>query len=333
MLFHEIHNLYYQAVANILSSAIEGTLTKERLRQIAGKHTFSESAITIVPSLENGDWPLLSPDYTTPLKHVPVCPLTTLELRWLKALLADPRALLFPELQKLCTEFPNWDEIAPLYQPEDIVYFDQYNNGDPYTAPAYIGNFTTIRNAIAMKNNLHITYRRKNGLSMSFTCRPTGLEYSEKDDCFRVLVENAKHIRTLRLASIISCNVLDTQKNHSLVTTNPVSVQTDCIFSSSFSPSHETNIVMELKDERNALERALLHFAHFKKEAQRMENDRYRITVYYNSEDESELLIRVLSFGPFLKVIEPASFIDLIRAKLQKQYALLLQDKTSNLEN
>lgn len=334
MLFHEIHSLYYQAVASILSSAIEGTLTKENLWQIARDRTFAESALTIVPALENGEWPLLSPDYTTPLKHVPSCPLTTLELRWLKALLADPRAALFPELPNLCREFQDWDELMPLYQSEDIVYFDRYNNGDPYTDPTYIATFQTIRNAITHGNYLCVTYRRKNGRTMTFSCRPTDLEYSEKDDCFRVLVKNAKHIRTLRLSAIVECRILDVQNNICPEDGHPTSARTDNREASSASAhSHETYIIMELADERNALERALLHFAHFKKEARRLENNRYRITVYYDSEDESELLIRVLSFGPFLKVTEPTSFVKLVRAKLQQQYTLLLQDNTSNLEN
>ena len=76
---------------------------------------------------------------------------------------------------------------------------------------------------------------------------------------------------------------------------------------------------MELVDERNALERVMLHFSHLEKETVRLDGDRYLITLQYNQEDEAEILIRVLSFGPMLKVLEPSSFVDQIRNRLERQ--------------
>ena len=46
---------------------------------------------------------------------------------------------------------------------------------------------------------------------------------------------------------------------------------------------------------------------------------KYRVTVYYDSCDETEMIIRVLSFGPFLKVTAPARFVGLIKQRLQRQ--------------
>ena len=42
----------------------------------------------------------------------------------------------------------------------------------------------------------------------------------------------------------------------------------------------------------------------------------------YNKSDETEMVIRILSFGPFLRVQEPAGFIELLRYRLRKQLAL-----------
>lgn len=60
-------------------------------------------------------------------------------------------------------------------------------------------------------------------------------------------------------------------------------------------------LVIELIDERNALERAMLHFSHLEKKTEKVSNDRYKITLYYDKDDETELLIRVLAFGPVRK--------------------------------
>ena len=78
-------------------------------------------------------------------------------------------------------------------------------------------------------------------------------------------------------------------------------------------------LVIELIDERNALERAMLHFSHLEKKTEKVSNDRYKITLYYDKDDETELLIRVLAFGPVMKVTEPESFIEQIKQRLRMQ--------------
>lgn len=60
-------------------------------------------------------------------------------------------------------------------------------------------------------------------------------------------------------------------------------------------------------------------FAHFEKEAQRLDEKHYRVTINYRQDDETELVIRVLSFGPFIKVTEPERFVGLIKKRLEMQ--------------
>ena len=70
------------------------------------------------------------------------------------------------------------------------------------------------------------------------------------------------------------------------------------------------------------MERVLLHFAHFEKTAERIEKNRYVVTIHYNKEDETEMVIRILSFGPVIKVTAPEHFINLIKQRLLKQKKL-----------
>ena len=79
------------------------------------------------------------------------------------------------------------------------------------------------------------------------------------------------------------------------------------------------SLTFELTDRRNALERVLLHFSHLKKETERLDEQRYRVTLYYDRRDETEMVIRVLSFGPVIRVTEPRHFIDLLRRRIQRQ--------------
>ena len=79
------------------------------------------------------------------------------------------------------------------------------------------------------------------------------------------------------------------------------------------------DLTLLITDERNALERAMLHFAHFEKQAERTDGDKYILRLKYYENDETEIVIRVLSFGPCVRVLEPQSFVDLIKERLISQ--------------
>ena len=48
----------------------------------------------------------------------------------------------------------------------------------------------------------------------------------------------------------------------------------------------------------------------------------YKVTIDYDTQDENELVIRVLSFGRFVKAEKPQDFVELIKEQLIKQYTL-----------
>ena len=76
---------------------------------------------------------------------------------------------------------------------------------------------------------------------------------------------------------------------------------------------------MEITDERNSLERVLLHFAHFEKQCERLSDNRYRLHLKYYENAETELVIRLLSFGPCVQVTEPAHVVEHVKKRLIAQ--------------
>ncbi|MGM9610657.1 MAG: hypothetical protein ACI3ZE_03375, partial [Candidatus Woodwardiibium sp.] len=78
-------------------------------------------------------------------------------------------------------------------------------------------------------------------------------------------------------------------------------------------------VTAEITDERNTLERAMLHFAHFEKQVKRIDERRYLLCLRYYESDETELVIRMLSFGPYIKVLAPDRFVSLMRERLIAQ--------------
>ncbi|MFR4008438.1 MAG: hypothetical protein ACLT0Y_03455 [Christensenellales bacterium] len=102
----------------ILTRAAKGNATERELQQIVLDTAFSESVLSILPSLKSGKWPLLRHDMTSVLRNPPSMPLTTLEKRWLKSIAADPRIQLFH------IQMPNLDDVAPLFTRKDYKIYD-----------------------------------------------------------------------------------------------------------------------------------------------------------------------------------------------------------------
>ena len=86
-------------------------------------------------------------------------------------------------------------------------------------------------------------------------------------------------------------------------------------------------VTLHIVNRRNALERAMLHFANYEKNTTKIDEDAYECLIYYNQSMETELLIEVLSFtkvGPMLTVIGNKRFLCSLKARLRRQRALSL---------
>ncbi len=300
MLFSEVYGSYYRAVASVLDRAVSGDLSGKDLPEIVRNTAFGESVLTIPAALTDGSWPLLSDNMTTPLRHSPSMPLTTLEKRWLKSLLADPRIRLFdPPADGL-------EDVEPLWDPGVFVFYDRYTNADPYDDPGYIEVFRTILQAMKEKKKIRVRFHSGRGKRHSFICVPYTLEYSAKDDKFRMLTSFEGKMLTVNLARIRSVKLMDPYSE------------------TEYKPAdyREKTVTILLTDERNALERALLHFSDLEKETEQLDDKHYRITIWYKHGDETELLIRILSFGPVLQVEGPDTMLRQLQERIEKQFSL-----------
>ena len=299
MLFNEIYGSYYAAVASILRDAVRGTLTEKKMYEHIREHAFGESQMVIPDGMKGEKWRLIHKDWTTPILKEPDMPLTLMEKRWMKAMLLDPRIRLFdPDVRGL-------EDVEPLFTPDMVVYYDRYNDGDDYTDPDYIRNFRTIIQALKDGMDLNLTLLTRSGSERKTRVTPYYLEYSEKDDRFRLIAGGWKRRLTFNISRIISCEIID-RAGDLMPLRKP----------------ETASVTFELEDRRNALERVLLHFSHLEKETTQLEEDRYLVTLRYDSQDETEMVIRILSFGPVIKVTEPDSFIDRIREYIRKQKEL-----------
>ena len=302
-IFSEVYGTYYNIVADILGKAASDGLTLEQLKRIVYKDGYEESALELLPALTDERWTLLNKELKTPLRHKPSMPLTLLQKQWLKAVLLDERVRLFFTDEELANEEKALEDVEPLYRPEQFVFFDRFVDGDAYKSARYRENFRQILQAIKDHTAIDASYRtNKDNVIVWTNLVPITLEYSAKDDKFRLQgMAGSRHI-TLNLGKIITVELGE-----------PLKQELPLISAS------QEKLVLELVDERHTMMRALMHFSDLAKETEKLDDTHYLLTVFYDKNDETEMVYRVLSFGPTMKVREPEGFVELLKERLQEQ--------------
>lgn len=322
-IFSEIYGLYYRIVQEVLCKA---PLNKEQARRLISESGYAESLLHLAPSLlEPGGWRLLEERgglLHSRLAHPPRMPVSLLERRWLKSVLADPRARLFlpdEEIRRLEDELFC---LEPLYDPATFRVFDRYSDGDDYYSHSYIQNFRAILAALRGQSILGIAfYTGAHGgaaREVVGSFLPIKLEYSQQDDKFRVYCAHIRYGKLVRYATINLGRVIAVRPSRERYT-GPLDPDSWFTGGRCAEP-----VVVEVSQERNTAERFLLEFSSYEKETEpASEQQRLRVSVWYTQADETALLIKILSFGPTVRILEPNRFVELAKARIDAQCRLL----------
>lgn len=353
-IFSEIYSCYYQVLRHLLDST-EALTIQDIRRRICGEG-FEESLLSIVPRLEDGTWNLLEKNgnlYRSKISPSFLTPVSDLEKSYLKALLSDPRIGLFLEQERL-KELQNMlPTVSPLWKPEQFCYFDRFSDGDPYEDPNYRECFRTLLKAQKQNRFVDIDYTSPSGNRLHHHYIPARLEYSVKNDKFRLLAlrpfrsyENrrshshrsiqADQKMDHKIDAAIDNNTYQSNpenKNFQLEILNISRIQSVRPLEKTLPAPVDLNAMirrtyykeplrLRIVNKRNALERAMLHFANYEKNTTKIDEDTYECLIYYNQSMETELLIEVMSFGPMLTVIGNERFLGALKDRLQKQIRL-----------
>ena len=296
MIFSELYSAYYNTIAKTLKEIITNGANNETIYKIIEENAFEESVLSILPAIKEERWQIITKKYRTPIKNIPTMPLTLLQKRWLKAVLMDDRIKLFD------IKVEGLEDVEPLYTKNDYRIYDKYLDGDDITDEEYIKRFKTILFAIRNNKAIQVEMINRKGKNIKTVFVPRKLEYSEKDDKFRVLGDGKRYMATINVGRLTKCTLYEGEYKENR----------------GGAIRHST-ITMMVRDDRNALERTMLHFAHFEKQVEKIDNKNYKVIIKYDSDDEPEMVIRVLAFGPLVEVVEPLDFRELIKNKLKKQ--------------
>ncbi|MBQ1925228.1 MAG: hypothetical protein II180_03805 [Proteobacteria bacterium] len=357
MIYHQVYSELYRAVArvllNVLSSkkrcestlnvALETSSQNKDIRKIVkqlfhGEDLDSEQGEKRVRQegfllSRQGDAPVLKAvgsQRDVLLDKVPEQILTTLEWRWLKTIMSDPRIKLFD----IDIEIP--EDIEPLYNPEDIYYFDCPESSDPWTEQAYIDRFKVINAALENVENLEIIWQDRRHNRCRAVCRPDHLEYDMSEDKMRLWASTDSRLFLVNLNRIQSCAVSDAPmcidfgdlEEAQLPSADYLNIQKQARENAKTQEdvSDTALLCIIITDIDGGLERALSHFAHYqKRDFRRMAelgDNIYCLEICFDPRHDSyDIVQKVLYSGRAVKVTSPDFIIDEIRARIHRQQA------------
>lgn len=317
-IFSEIYSCYYQILLHLL--CCQKSLTLQEISAQICEEGFGESFLSIIPKLESGAWNLFQKEHNLYLSRIGagfLTPVSDLEKSYLKALISDPRIGLFLKPQQCSALNKLLEDVPSLWRQEQFCYFDQFKDGDPYQEQSYRIHFQTLLQAQKNRRYVEIDYNSSRGNRVRHYYLPARLEYSVKNDKFRLLAFRNPQCGKTKLA-ILNLARIQTVRLTDRTLDFDIDLN-DAIRASYYREPLKLHII----NKRNALERAMLHFANYEKNTSKIDENTYECLIYYNQSMEAELLIEVMSFGPMITVIGNEKFLSSLKERLERQIRLL----------
>lgn len=320
-LFSEIYGVYFRITGEILK---RGSVTEKEIYDIIYENGFRDTVLFLPDKLmpeKNADYGLLrkNPDgsYSSVLKNLPVRVMSGLQKSWLRSVICDPKAGLFLDDNELSDLNSRLCDTEPLYRNEHFRYTDVFNDGDDFTCNSYRENFRKILCALKNRESIHIVYKNNGGKQLVGDYIPVRIQYSPKNDrfrllCFRIADSKVSDSTIINIGRIISAEPLGKYGDGD--------DDAEGLFRNM---KCDTPVTVCISTERNGVERFMMEFASYEKHSEfDLSTGSCTVKLWYDKQDETELLIRLLSFGPVLKILSPDDFRNKAMERIRRQYEI-----------
>lgn len=320
-IFSEIYGTYFRIAAKLLEKEITDDKTVNETVQREG---FRDSVLFLPQKLiPNGeDWGLFRRTADGKLKRItknpPVRVLTALQKSWLKAKLTDKRIRLFMDDDTLKQLDEKLADVRPFYLKEQFRLIDRSADRDNFGSDEYIANFRSILDAVKHRRIMYIEFVSGHGKRKSGKFVILKMEYSPKNGKFRAYTYLLRNDR-IRCSGIMNIGRITKIVDTGRIFRTPVSL--DDYFSSM---KCSTPAVIRVTSERNGVERFMMEFASYEKHTVRnLETGEYTVELWYDYQNETELLIQLLSFGPVIEIMGPPQLREQAKIRIDRQAELL----------
>lgn len=324
MIFHEIYSNYFRIASEILSLP---EITETGINKIIDKYGFRDTMLFLPQKFTlNGDgWGLLrkiNDKYVPVIKNKPVSVLTEIQKQWLRAKLDDPKISLFINEDVLSALKKRLETVKPLYKNEHFRYTDRFSDGDDFSDGNYQKNFRTVLKAVRNHEILEITFRNKNNRPLTGCYVPVKMQYSPKNNRFRLLVFRPEN-NTVYKTGIINIGRITQILRTETFWNKDISME------SCFSQRRcREPVTVCISTERNATERFFMEFAPYEKRAEfDLVSRQFTVQLWYDYQEETELLIRLLGFGSVIEIVSPEDFRRKAKERIDRQYQFLNENR------
>lgn len=313
-LFSEINCAYFNVTEKILRRK---TITISDIREIIGRNGFSETMLFLEPELigKNSIGLLTEQDgiYTSILKNELHIPLTDVQKRWLCAVLNDKKSSLFLDKEQKA-ELYKLLGAEPLFDGGFIRFFDRFTDGDDFEDESYIRNFRNILRSIHENRLVRISFQTRKGARVTHYFLPEKLEYSSKNDKFRVHVIRYNKTQPVE-RGIINLSQITSSELTDIIAENRL-----------YKAPSKKEVTVKVSNERNAVNRFMMEFAELERISDFDDTTKEcTVTMKYDAKDETEILIRILSFGPVVEVVGDDGLRKPVADRVRRQWKLNLE--------
>ena len=255
-----------------------------------------------------------------------IVPLSVVEIRWLKTILADDKAGCFFGNERECIEElldMSYPAIAP-FDMSHVVFFDKYHY--PKEAVEREANaFAVTLDSIHDGATLRISYKTNLGKIKKGEFKPLIIEFSKRDNRFQGYFQSCRNdgIFAFNLDSIESIEPIDKKFEYS----SGIQALAE------YRLQRKRSFEIEFYNIHNVVDRILMEFAPWEKRCVFDEKTGlYKLTVYYLADDEIALVIRLMGYGTEIRFTdkEHSIYKEIIR-RLKKQKELLREKELQEI--
>ncbi|MDS0525264.1 WYL domain-containing protein [Clostridium sp. SHJSY1] len=320
-LFHEYKNRYFNLVFKLLNLSKDG-LTQEEILKIIDEEAYdekligkdfitfeglilnqysSEENLNILKKINEKYYPVLNENKEIPL----AVRFSNLEKQWLKGMLQE----------KMTREFLGEDLVLKLEKEladvqavknETIERTNRFVNEEEDFKNIKELFFKVVQGII---NDCPIRYTNKDKHGNEYKDKlaiPLRLEYSLRDESFRLSVYSIDEDRPIM---ILLKNLKSIELEPSIKTNKN---RQELLIQLKDKKYSKEPIVLELTDERMAMERCFMGLSSYERSTRSLGDNRYEVKIHYYTFDEDEVIRKIISLGPYVVVKSPES----VRSKI-----------------
>lgn len=248
-----------------------------------------------------------------------VVPLTILELRWLKTVINDQKMNLFFSgdeialLKKLLNENAANLNALPMNK---VVFFDRFRFTEKNTRRE-TAVLSTILEGIYDHKTVRLKYHTNHKGPRHGEFRPIVLEFPKRNNRFQGYFQKCKTgaIFTFNIAQIETAIETDTPFDY-------YAAEMDL---AEYRKNNTTSVEIEFSNVKNIVDRILTEFSPWEKRCSYDAKTRmYRLTIFYQTLDELDLVVRLLGYGANIRFVDKAHPIFMeIQQRMNRQMDLI----------